>query len=131
MRKSTHAAAFATRCSSGCRPTLFIAHRQGRLARHQLDDDGRVTTAIAPGAASDTGTSIAIQPDGQIVVSGFCDMGGATGRDACVVRYNVDGSLDTTFDSDGRATAAIGPGTNSDLMYGLALQTDGKVVLSG
>ena len=30
--------------------------------------------------------------------------------DFALVRYNTDGSLDTTFDSDGKVTTAIGSG---------------------
>ncbi len=44
--------------------------------------------------------SIAIQTDGKIVVVG--DTGFSPNYDFGVVRYNADGSLDTTFDGDGK-----------------------------
>jgi uncharacterized delta-60 repeat protein len=46
-----------------------------------------------------------------------------------VVRYNTDGSLDTTFDSDGKVTTAIG--SSDDLAYSVAIQADGKIVAAG
>lgn len=65
----------------------------------------------------------AVQPDGKILVagsSGFPDYG------AVVVRYNADGSLDTTFSGDGKATNGVF-GNARDL----ALQPDGKIVIVG
>jgi hypothetical protein len=45
------------------------------------------------------------------------------------VRYNTDGSLDTSFDSDGKVTTAIG-GSN-DYAESVAIQSDGKIVAAG
>jgi len=96
-----------------------------------FDSDGRVTTATGPGAGDDMAFAIALQPDGRIVTTGYCEMGGATGQDLCVARYNTDGSLDTTFDSDGRVTTGIAPGTGYDGAEGIVLQPDGKIVIAG
>ncbi len=84
--------------------------------------NGIVTTSI--GANSwDYGNSIAVQPDGKIVVAG-----GSSGS-AAVVRYNITGTLDTSFNSDGIATTVV-PGY---WVSGAAvvLQADGKIVLTG
>ena len=90
-----------------------------------FDTDGKVTTAIGSGA--DKGYALALQPDGKIVVAGNSHNG--TNTDFAVVRYNADGSLDTDFDTDGKVTTDIG--SADDLAYGVALQTDGKIVLVG
>ena len=58
-----------------------------------FDSDGVVTTAI--GSADDYANSVAIQSDGKIVVAGYSDNG--SNGDFALVRYNTDGSLDTTF----------------------------------
>ena len=49
--------------------------------------------------------------------------------DFALVRYNTDGSLDTSFDSDGKVTTAIGSG--NDYAYSVAIQSDGKIVAAG
>ncbi|MGD9829982.1 MAG: putative Ig domain-containing protein, partial [Hyphomicrobiaceae bacterium] len=65
--------------------------------------DGIVTTAI--GASGDYANSVALQPDGKIVVAGTSLIGDT--YDFAVVRYNADGSLDTTFDSVGSVVRAV------------------------
>jgi uncharacterized delta-60 repeat protein len=96
-----------------------------------FDSDGLVTTSTAAGFGSDVARAVAIQPDGRIVTAGYCAMGGATGNDACIARYNTDGSLDTSFDSDGRVTTATAPGTGSDDALAVAMLPDGRIVTSG
>ena len=90
-----------------------------------FDTDGKVTTAI--GSATDFAYSIAVQSDGKIVVAGKASISGNT--DFAVVRYNTNGSLDTSFSTDGKVTAAIGDST--DVGYSIALQSDGKIVVAG
>jgi uncharacterized delta-60 repeat protein len=90
-----------------------------------FDSDGKVTTAI--GSSDDYGKSVAIQSDGKIVVAG--DSYNGSNYDFALVRYNTDGSLDNTFDSDGKVTTPIGSG--NDEGYSLAIQSDGKIVVSG
>lgn len=87
--------------------------------------DGRVTSAI--GAASDYGRSVAVQADGKILLAGDSDNG--TNRDFALARYNVDGTLDITFDGDGKLTTAIG--SSNDYGYSVAVQADGKILLGG
>ena len=50
-------------------------------------------------------------------------------NDFALVRYNTDGSLDTSFDSDGKVTTAIG--SSDDVAYSVAIQSDGKIVAAG
>ncbi|MFH1196800.1 MAG: T9SS type A sorting domain-containing protein [bacterium] len=90
-----------------------------------FDGDGIVTTAVGSGA--DYGYSIAIQSDGKIVVAG-CSYNGSN-YDFALVRYNSDGTLDTGFDGDGMVTTAIGSG--GDVAYGVAIQSDQKIVAAG
>ena len=58
--------------------------------------DGSVTTAI--GATYEDGSSVLVQADGQILVTGYSK--NATDNDFALVRYNSDGTLDTNFDSN-------------------------------
>ena len=92
---------------------------------------GLVTTSVAPGTNDDFAFAIAIQPDGKLVVAGDANMGGATGWDSAVVRYDSDGTVDTTFGSAGEVITPVAPGTATDWWGSVALQSDGKIVLAG
>ncbi len=94
-----------------------------------LDTDfngtGIVTTPI--GTISD-GLDVAIHPDnGKIVVVGITEDN--PNNDFAVVRYNDDGTLDTTFNGTGVVTTSIS--ADNDIAYGVALQPDGKIVVAG
>src|SRR5262249_37443992 len=67
--------------------------------------NGKVTTDI--GSSWDWGYSVALQPDGKILVGGFTQGGPDANIDYALARYNADGSLDTSFDGDGKVTTAI------------------------
>ena len=86
---------------------------------------GKVTTKFGTGHAQ--GHSVAVQPDGKIVVAG--ESGSGDSMDFAVVRYNGDGSLDTSFYGTGKVTTGIGSGY--DAARSVAVQSDGKIVLSG
>ncbi len=86
-----------------------------------FDGDGKVTTDF--GGTHEYVAAIAIQTDGKIVAVGYSYGGGQSLF--ALARYNSDGSLDTTFDSDGKVTTAIG------LANAVALQADGKIVAVG
>ena len=87
--------------------------------------DGILTTAI--GGGSDRGFSVAIQSDGRVVVTGSSFNG--SNNDVAVVRYNTDGSLDTSFNGSGIVTTAIGAGT--DQSRSVTIQSDGKILVAG
>ena len=50
--------------------------------------------------------------------------------DVAVARYTINGSLDSTFSGDGKVTTSFGGGDNGSL-GGLAIQSDGKIVVAG
>src|SRR5438045_7304009 len=88
---------------------------------------GKVQTDF-PGLAA-VASSVLIQPDGKIVVAGgafplFTFLG-----DFKVVRYNPDGSLDSSFGAAGIVTTSF-PGQGS-YAFAVALQTDGKIIAAG
>jgi len=90
-----------------------------------FDTDGKVLTHI--GAADDFARAMVLQTDGKIVVAGSSYNG--SNQDVALVRYNTDGSLDTSFDTDGKVTTDIGAG--DDFAYGVTVQADGKIVIDG
>jgi uncharacterized delta-60 repeat protein len=82
-----------------------------------------VDAAFDPNA-NDAVVALALQPDGKLVVGGYFTSlapngGGALTRNR-IARLNADGSLDTAFD----------PNANG-VVYALALQPDGKLVVGG
>ncbi len=68
--------------------------------------------------------ALAIQADGKIVAAGQVD------TDFALVRYNTDGSLDTTFGTGGLVTTDFGFGI-ADRAFAVAIQADGKIVTTG
>ena len=81
---------------------------------------GKVTTDF--GSREDA-SDIALQKDGKIIVVG------SALSDFAVVRYNSNGSLDTTFGSGGKITTDFGDST--DTATAVAIQSDGKIVVAG
>ncbi len=77
----------------------------------------------------DDGKAVAIQSDGKIVVAGMTDAGGASGYDFGICRYNANGTLDNTFSGDGKETTVVSAGL--DLVAGIDIQPDGKIVVCG
>ncbi len=89
-----------------------------------LSGTGKLTTAVGFGSY---GISIALQTDGKFVVAGHSAAeGGPMGF--AIVRYNANGSLDTTFNGTGKAVTNI---ATQDICRSLAIQTDGKILVVG
>lgn len=82
--------------------------------------NGIVKTFIGDGFAS--GKSVALQTDGKLVVAGYDDW------DFALVRYNEDGSLDATFDSDGIVISDL---FSDERGYSCVIQQDGKILVAG
>ncbi|WP_378103666.1 hypothetical protein [Chryseobacterium sp. sg2396] len=88
---------------------------------------GKVLTSVNPGA--DIAYGVTIQPDGKILVAGTTN-NSTTGKDFLCLRYNTNGTLDTTFGNAGIFTSDLQFGSD-DVVYSIALQSDGKIVLAG
>ncbi len=74
--------------------------------------------------------AINIQPDGKILVAGEPWLYGSIDSNFLLIRYNPDGSLDSSFDGDGYTKTDFYLGSN-DHGYELAIQTDGKIIVAG
>ncbi len=93
---------------------------------------GKVTTDID---AIDDGRAVAIQRDGKIVVGGFVEHDDPTLFNGVldefvVIRYDTNGSLDTTFGVAGVETTDFGPDGPAQA-NSVVIQADGKIVLAG
>ncbi|PYE52999.1 delta-60 repeat domain-containing protein [Deinococcus yavapaiensis] len=86
---------------------------------------GKVTTPV--GTSTDDARTLVMQPDGKLVAAGYTFNG--SNFDFALVRYNSNGTLDTTFGSGGKITTPIG--TSHDVAFALVVQSDGKLVAAG
>ena len=78
------------------------------------------------GGAFEQFNDLVLQPDGTIVAAGSS---GAVGtHDFIVARVLSDGSLDPTFDNDGKVTHDLG---GDDAAWALAVQANGRLLLAG
>ena len=87
---------------------------------------GIVTTPI--GTVDDEARALAIQSDGKVVAAGYSTIN-VDEPIFALVRYNTNGTLDTTFNTTGKVTTPIG--TIDDKVFALAIQSDGKLVVAG
>jgi uncharacterized delta-60 repeat protein len=110
-------------------PLLIFGETSARTVDVTLDPDfgtgGTVTTSF--GSGGDAALDAILQPDGKILVTGYSVATSCC--DFAVVRYNNNGTLDTTFGTDGKVTTSVGP--YGAAAYTLALQPDGKVLAAG
>jgi len=80
------------------------------------------------GATYQPAAAVALQPDGKIVLAGYSQTG-ATSTFA-LARLDPNGTLDNTFDGDGKVTVGAAAG-NIEQARGVAVQADGKIVAVG
>ncbi len=92
---------------------------------------GTVRTDLVSGS-NDEANCIAIQSDGRILVAGSSQLAGATYVSSAIVRYNADGTLDTTFDGGMvfNNFADVGGAGDAEIKS-IALQPDGEIVAAG
>lgn len=90
----------------------------------RLNADGTLDSSFNPGGTGLTGTAqtIAVQPDGKILLSGSGVSAYNGVQRFSVLRLNSDGTLDTTFTS---------PFTSTQFVEEVDVQTDGKIMIGG
>ena len=111
--------------------------QQDEFALVRLNTDGTLDTSFGTngvviamlGSNSDSISKVRIQPDGKILLAGSS---WAVGSDSNImlVRYNSNGTLDTTFNSTGYVTYNVS-GESGEHAGDIALQPDGKIVVAG
>jgi uncharacterized delta-60 repeat protein len=112
------------------------------LARYRINGaldrtfggDGTVTTDFLTrhdlGYVGGWARGVAIQTDGKIVVAGGAPVGSGGDTEFALARYQPDGSLDPMF-GDGGKVATEWSTKGNDSAFGIAIQTDGKIVAAG
>lgn len=113
---------------------LLSGHNQ--FAAVMLNADGSIDQSFGSGGIvtlpeSGCAWGMVLQPDGKLVLAGQTDYTTPAGTQAqqfLAARLNPDGTLDQSFGQSGVVTLPIG---SNALGFGIALQPDGKLILTG
>ncbi len=117
------AAGSATVPGKGTDFALACYDKNGKLDP-TFGQGGKVTIDFF--GANDGARGVVVQPNQKIVLSGFATNGSE--RQFALARFNVDGSLDLTFDQDGKVVLDLGSTSEA---FKVAQQADGKIVAVG
>lgn len=117
----------AARCFSA--HDVFCLHR--RLTDGGVDSsfNGGSGLVIDMSASTNQSTSLALYPDGRILIAGYCDNGN-TSNSFCLARVGVNGALDTSFNGNGKKLLSVSGGTG-DSSQSVALTASGRIILGG
>ncbi|MCC6418515.1 MAG: hypothetical protein IT429_09770, partial [Gemmataceae bacterium] len=94
---------------------------------------GKVSLQFLGPTDVETANAVAVQQDGKVVAAGNFNFNGEANQfDYAVARFLGNGQLDTTFGNGGKALVSFGPlGGVNERLNGLAIQSDGKIVVGG
>jgi uncharacterized delta-60 repeat protein len=111
---------------AGLQIALFRFNPDGSLDS-TFGAGGRASFGVEMGSAA---ASVALQPDGKLVVVGKAQpLPQSASSNMVAVRFTSDGSVDTSFGNSGAVTADFG--NNTGLAHAVALQRDNRIVLMG
>ena len=99
-----------------------------------FDTDGQLALGFDLGGTNqDRAAGVVIERGtNRIVIAATVDLATPGDTDFAVARFLPDGSLDASFDADGRAVVAFDRGSsNVDRAAGIALTPDGRIVVAG
>jgi len=89
----------------------------------RLNSSGALDHFFTVGSGADwTVSTIAIQPDGKVIIGGWFEAYNGTARN-CIARLNANGTLDGSF--------TVGTGAEYGGVETVALQPDGKIIIGG
>ncbi len=105
----------------------LVRYRSDGSLDTSFSGDGKVTTDI--GHYWDQAYSMALQTDGAILLAGFSSGSSSADSDFAVLRYTSNGSLDASFDGDGKLVSSAGYRTEA--LRAVTVQPDGKIIAVG
>jgi uncharacterized delta-60 repeat protein len=120
---------------------IIVAGTSGNASENfamiRINANGTLDTSFGTGGKVQTtffnvesvAESIAIQPDGKIVLGGWTT-NTPNGYDFALSRYSSNGSIDTTFGVNGKIVTTVNS-FGSDLICKILLQSDGKIIAGG
>jgi len=86
---------------------------------------GAVVTNFGFGPTNDVGQVLAIQADGKILLAG------RSGDKSAIARYKTNGTLDSSFGTNGRETFLFNPAGTAEGITDLIILPDGSLVVAG
>lgn len=117
----------------GVNPNFFSTHRFLTNGNPDTTFGGTGWVYVHPYINGDVARACIVSPNGEIYVGGYSvdfPPGSQVGYgDFAIVKFNPDGSLDSTFDGDGMLRYPLGLST--DVLNNIILQPDGKIVAIG
>ena len=124
--RSRHGVVFAMACA-----IVIVASNHAWAADGDLDPDWATFgfTTVGNIGTFNQGYGMAVQCDGKVVMTGLINSLGAEDAELAVVRFNPDGTLDSSFASNG--IFAFDPSLFADHGTDVAIQQDGKIVVVG
>ncbi len=82
---------------------------------------------VVVGSSVSVAYAVTLQSDGKLLIAAQCFTGSKV--DFCTLRYNANGTLDTSFGGGGTLVTSVG--TGNDYVTAMMLQSDGKLILAG
>jgi len=122
---------------------LLAGTSNNDFALVRYNPDGSLDTGFGSGGkkvidvtgmgSADTGSDVAVQPDGRIVMVGysFAATPSSSRWDFTILRFNTDGTLDNSFGSGGRVVFDFTGSNGDDKAFAVAIQEDGKILVGG
>jgi uncharacterized delta-60 repeat protein len=113
-------------------PIRYVRPSGPSFALLRLNPDGSTDGSFGGGVVlldleyGGEAAAVAVQKDGKIVAAGT-SLAGAD-YEFALARFRPDGTLDATFDGDGKVTTDF---SDEDVCRGVAIQRDGKIVAAG
>ena len=95
-----------------------------------FDTDGFATTHFL---SQDVVKAVAVQPDGKVIAVGYESTSNTfdVGGNFAIARYNPNGTLDTTFDGDGKVTTDFGALDGAEAVLVLGSGASMKILVGG
>jgi uncharacterized delta-60 repeat protein len=102
----------------------------GKLTLARYNPDGTLDSKFGAGGVVSSidgeGHSVALQPDGKIVVGGSASNG--ANDEFALLRFNADGSPDASFGANGVAAMDLGLSCEGSA---IAIEPDGRIIMAG
>lgn len=120
---------------------IILAGKSGSLGQNfamaRINSNGTLDTTFGIGGKAQTTfintlsdvNTVAIQPDDRIILGGWV-YNSPYGRDFALTRYNSNGSIDTSFGTNGKIITTVNNFYN-DQITKLIVQNDGKIIAGG
>ena len=105
----------------------LVRYTSGGSADTTFGSEGKVVTTIGPG--NGVARTVALQPDGKIVTSGFGYRSMGADSDFALIRYNSDGTLDTTFGDTGKTFVDFD--NSNDFGHAMVFDNEVRAVVVG